>query len=78
MSLPRPTYDVRIVRRDFQGQTDDDWHATITRMDGKQAIRISNYRWLIKRATRRKALDRLFARIDRHDAKMAEVKEFTV
>jgi hypothetical protein len=71
-----PMYDVKIVRRGH-GQVGDDWHATITRKsDGKQAIQIASFRWLILRRTRRAALDRLWRRIDRREQAIAEVREF--
>lgn len=70
---PVHTYEVRIIRRDFQGQTRDDFHATVTRIaDDDQLIFISDYLWLLKWKTRKPALDRAFKRADKHQRKMAE------
>jgi hypothetical protein len=72
-------YHVKIIRRDGNGQTADDWHATVTRIeDGKQAILMSDWRWWIKRRTRRKALDRRFRAIEARERAMAETIEFRV
>lgn len=69
-------YKVKIIMRDGDGQVGDDWHATITRLsDGKQIVSIAAWLWLLKWRTRRAALDRAFARVDRHDTKLAEVRE---
>jgi chloramphenicol 3-O-phosphotransferase len=67
-------YHVKIVMRDGMGQTRDDYHATITRLsDGLQLISISDYRWLLGWRTRRKAIERSFARADRHQEKLDRV-----
>lgn len=71
-----PAYSIKIVMRDGMGQVNDDWHATITRLsDGKQLVSIAAWLWLLKWRTRRAALDRSFARVDRHDAKLAKIRE---
>lgn len=69
-------YHIRIVRRDFQGQTKDDYHSTVTRLsDGVALVWISDWRWLLKWKIRRKALDRAFKSYEKHQAKFAEVEE---
>jgi hypothetical protein len=75
----QPLYDVRVVPREGWFDMPDDWHATITRKsDGKQAIVTASWLWLLRWRTRRIACDRMFRRIDRHDRKIAQVKEFSV
>lgn len=77
MSQSESVYDVKVIRRDGDGQVNDDWHATITRKsDGKQTILTASWRWLVLRRTRRAALDRMWRRIDRRERAMAEVREF--
>lgn len=69
-------YNVRIVRRNFQ-QSADDYHATVTRLsDGVELIWTNKFRWLLKWHTRRRKLDRWFARYDKRQEKLAEVEEF--
>lgn len=71
-------YRIKIIRRDFQGQTRDDYHATVTRLsDGLKLVWIADWRWLLKWKTRQKALDRAFENYDKHQAKLEEVEEFT-
>lgn len=69
-------YHINIVRRDFMGQTRDDYHATVTRLsDGLELVWISDWRWLLNWKTRRAALDRAFKSYEKHQAKLSEVKE---
>lgn len=70
-------YQINLIRREFQGQAKDDYHAVVTRLDGKQLIFIADWKWLVKWRTRRKALDRAFRRSDKHDAKLSEVEWYT-
>lgn len=79
--LPResdsPAYEVKVIPRESY-MTSDDWHATVTRKsDGKQLIFISDFLRLLRWKIRRTALDRAFARLDRHEARMARVEEYT-
>jgi hypothetical protein len=70
-------YKVRVIRRKFQ-QSRDDYHATVTRIsDGVELMWTSSFLWLLKWRTRRRALDRWFARYDKREEKLAEVREFT-
>jgi len=39
---------------------------------------INDWLWRLRRRLRRKAIDRAFARQDAYDAKVAEVKEFSL
>jgi hypothetical protein len=69
-------YHIRIVRRDFQGQTADDYHATVMRLkDGAELVWMARFKWLLKLKIRRVALDRAFKSFDKHKAKVAEVEE---
>lgn len=69
-------FEVRIVMRDGQGQTKDDYHATVTReRDGTQLIFISDYRWLLKWKLRKPALRRAFRRCDRDFEKQRDAEE---
>lgn len=73
-----PKYNVRIIRRDGMGQTSDDFHATVTRLsDEVQLVFISSFRTWLEWKTRRSALDRAFKNYDKHQEKLAEVKEVT-
>lgn len=68
-------YRIKIVLRDFQGQTKNDYHATVIRLsDGVELIWISDWRWLLKWKVRRKALDRAFKSFDKHQVKLTEVE----
>lgn len=70
-------YNVRIVRRNFE-QSADDYHATVTRLsDGVEMIWTNKYRWMLKWHTRRKKLDRWFAKRDKRQEKLADVQEFS-
>jgi hypothetical protein len=54
----RKKYHIRIIRRDFQGQTADDYHATVTRLsDGTELVWMAPWKWLLKLKTRRAALE---------------------
>jgi hypothetical protein len=67
-------YSIEIVMRDGMGQTSDDYHATVTRLSDKtQLIFISEWRWLLKWKVRRKALDRAFARYEKHQMRLEEI-----
>ena len=69
-------YEITIIQRDFQGQTADDFHATIKRLsDGVELISIAPWRWLLKWKVRPKALDRAFRYHDKRQAKLAEVEK---
>lgn len=66
-------YYREIVRRDGAGQTKDDYHATVTRLiDETQLVFLSDYKWVLKWKTRRKALDRAFERFDKRELKLAK------
>jgi hypothetical protein len=70
-------YHVKIIRRDFQGQTSDDYHATVTRIsDGKQIVLISAWKWFLKLRTRRRLLDREYNYYDKREKKLAKTDEF--
>jgi hypothetical protein len=69
-------YHIRIVRRDFSGQTADDYHATVTRIeDGAEMVWIATWKWVLKLKVRRGALDRAFKSFDRRQAKLSDVEE---
>lgn len=71
------SYEVTVIRRNGMGQVADDWHATITRnTDGKQAVCMARWRWLLRWRTRRGALDRDFRRLDRRAIKLAGVESY--
>lgn len=71
-------YFVEIVRRNLQ-QSRDDYHATVERMiDGEKLVFISNFKWLLKRKVRRKALDRAFKAYDKREKKLKEKDQYTV
>jgi hypothetical protein len=66
-------YYREIIQRDGMGQTKDDYHATVTRLiDESQLVFLSDYKWLLKWKTRRKALDRAFDRFDKRELKLAK------
>lgn len=70
-------YDIQIIMRNGAGQTNDDYHATVTRRsDGVELIWISRWRWLLKKKVRRRALDKFFKQYDERQKKFAEVLEF--
>jgi hypothetical protein len=72
----RTEYHIKIVRRDFQGQTADDYHATVTRLsDGQELIWIASWKWLLKLKIRRGALDRAFKGFDKRQWKLSQVEE---
>jgi hypothetical protein len=69
-------YHIKIIRRDFQGQTADDYHATVTRIsDGSQLVWIATWKWLLNLKIRRRALDRAFEGFDKRQAKLLAVEE---
>lgn len=69
-------YDVRITMRDGNGQTSDDYHASVKRLsDGVELTWISEWLWLLNWKVRRKALKRAFARYDKRQSKLADVRE---
>lgn len=71
------SYVIEIVRRDFQGQTSDDFHATVTRRsDDTKLIFINNWRWVLKMRVRRRALDRAFKSYDKRQRKLAETEQY--
>jgi hypothetical protein len=73
----RTEYHIKIIRRDGQGQTADDYHATVTRInDGQQLVWIAAWKWVLKLKVRRNALDRAFRNFDEHEWKLSEVEEF--
>jgi len=77
MSKENSAYFVEIVPRRFV-MTDDDYHATITRLeDGEQLIITSWYLWYLKWRTRKRALRRAFRRHDRREARLAKTRGFT-
>lgn len=66
-------YEVEIIMRDFQGQTRDDYHATVTRLsDGEQLVFISDWKWMLKLKTSRWRLDREFKYHDHRKKKLAK------
>lgn len=68
-------YHIKIVRRDFQGQTADDYHATVTRLsDGTELVWMAPWKWLLKLKIRRSVLDRAFAGYDKNKATLSEVE----
>jgi hypothetical protein len=70
-------YHIKIIKRDFQGQTKDDYHATVTRLsDGLQLVWMADWAWLLKWKIRRGALDRAFEGYDKRKARLTEVEEF--
>lgn len=70
-------YHIKIVKRDFGGQTGDDYHATVTRLkDGVELVWMATWKWFLKIKIRRGALDRAFADFDKRKAKLSEVEEF--
>lgn len=71
-------YHIRIIRRGGQGQTADDYHATVTRgSDGQKLVFISGWKWLLKLKTRRWLLKREFKSYDKYQAKLAKKETFT-
>lgn len=73
----RTEYHIKIVRRDFQGQTGDDYHATVTRIsDGQELVWMATWKWVLKLKVRRGALDRAFKDFDTRQAKLSDVEEF--
>lgn len=70
-------YHIKIVKRDFQGQTADDYHATVTRLsDGTELVWMATFKWWLKIKIRRGSLDRAFKGYDKRKAKLSEVEEF--
>jgi hypothetical protein len=70
-------YHIRIVRRNFQGQTGDDYHATVMRLkDGQELVWMATWKWWLKIKIRRGALDRAFKGFDKRQATLSEVEEF--
>ena len=69
-------YHVKLIVRDGMGQTSDDYHATVTRLsDDAQLVYISDWKWILKLRTRRRALDRAFKRMEKREKKLAETEE---
>lgn len=70
-------YHIRIVMRDGQSQTNDDYHATVSRRsDGVELIWISQYLWVLNLRLRTRAINRAFKRYDKRQKKLDEVREF--
>jgi hypothetical protein len=72
-------YHIKIVKRDFGGQTNDDYHATVTRLkDGVELVWMATWKWHLKFKVRRGALDRAFRDYDKRKAKLSKIEEFCV
>lgn len=70
-------YHIKIVRRNGLGQTNDDYHATVTRVaDGMELVYIARFKWVLKLKTKRRLLDRDFKYHDRRQDKLEETEEF--
>jgi hypothetical protein len=70
-------YDVRVIARS-SCMGPDDYHATVTRRDdGKELVFIGEWMWLLRLRLRRSALDRAFRASDRHEERIARVREFS-
>lgn len=72
-------YHIRIVVRDGQGRTNDDYHATVARRsDGVELIWISDYLWVLNFRLRTRAIQRAFRQYDKRQKKLAQVREFEI
>lgn len=62
-----------IQPRDGQGQTNDDWYATVTNMvTGRRIVYISRWRWVLEWKTNPKRLIKAFERVEKREAKMQQ------
>jgi hypothetical protein len=72
-------YDVTIIPRAFQGGGKGDYHATVTRLtDGAELIFISNWKWRIEAKTKRRYIEKAFARYDKEQLKQGHTRKFSV
>jgi hypothetical protein len=76
--LGETAYSVIIVPRSFQ-EGKGDYHATVTRLtDGAELIFISNWKWRIEAKTRRRYIEKAFARYDKEQLKEGKTRKFEV
>lgn len=69
-------YHTHIVMRNFHGQTPDDYHATVTRLnDDVQLVFFNRWKWWLKWRIRRRAIDRAFKRYDKRQAKLTVTED---
>lgn len=70
-------YEAVVIRRDGGGQTNDDWHATVTRQsDGIELIWISRWRWVLNLQLNPKRVDKAFRRYDERRKVLDKREEF--
>lgn len=74
------TYSIRIIKRDGQGQTRDDFHATVTRLaDGKQLVFTSDFKpWLKRVLLRQSHIEAEFRYLDMEEEELNKVEEFRI
>lgn len=79
VSRKTPDYHIRIIMRSGEGQTNDDYHATVARRsDGVELIWISRWLWWLNWQLRPRAIDRTFRRYDKRQKKLAQVREYEI
>lgn len=76
--LVNEQYHVHMIMRGFD-QCPDNYHITATRLsDNAELIFVSDWKWLLRWQTRRRALDRAFKRYDKRKRKLSTTEERTI